>query len=170
MQQVGFFENSGVRLPEFEEPALDQFATTDAFGEVARERADVRSRTHYMLPFPDAPPAAPARSVAEEVRDLREDRAVRLAVPLREVTQGIQPILLLVVAVVAQVEHRPGVDAVGQQQVPVKRPVERVVHHDVPEQQPLRELERGKRPEHLDVEHQRRGARIFETAQLDVQL
>ena len=32
MQQVGFFE--GVDLPEFDEPALDQFATTDAFGEV----------------------------------------------------------------------------------------------------------------------------------------
>ena len=34
MQQVGFFENGGTRLPEFDEPALDQFTTTDAFGEV----------------------------------------------------------------------------------------------------------------------------------------
>ncbi len=32
MQQVGFFD--GVDLPEFDEPALDQFATVDAFGEV----------------------------------------------------------------------------------------------------------------------------------------
>ena len=32
MQEVGFFE--GVDLPEFDEPALDQFATVDAFGEV----------------------------------------------------------------------------------------------------------------------------------------
>ncbi len=28
--------------------------------EVARDGVDVRSRTHYMLPFPDAPPVAPA--------------------------------------------------------------------------------------------------------------
>ena len=34
MQQGGFFENGGTRLPEFDEPALDQFTTTDAFGEV----------------------------------------------------------------------------------------------------------------------------------------
>ena len=32
MQEVGFFD--GVDLPEFDEPALDQFATVDAFGEV----------------------------------------------------------------------------------------------------------------------------------------
>ncbi len=28
--------------------------------EVARDGAEVRSRTHYLLPFPDAAPAAPA--------------------------------------------------------------------------------------------------------------
>ena len=85
--------------------------------------------------------AAAARSVPEEVRDLHEDRAVGPAIPLREEAYRIQPILLLVVAVVAQVEHRPGVDAVGQQQVAVERPVERVVLQDVAQQQPLGELE-----------------------------
>ena len=34
MQEAGLFRNGDVRLPEFDEPALDQFATTDAFGEV----------------------------------------------------------------------------------------------------------------------------------------
>ena len=34
MQEAGFFRDGDVRLPEFDEPALDQFATTDAFGEV----------------------------------------------------------------------------------------------------------------------------------------
>lgn len=34
MQEAGFFRDGGVRLPEFDEPALDQFTTTDAFGEV----------------------------------------------------------------------------------------------------------------------------------------
>ena len=33
MQEAGFFRGD-TRLPEFDEPALDQFATTDAFGEV----------------------------------------------------------------------------------------------------------------------------------------
>ena len=34
MREAGFFRDGGVRLPEFDEPALDQFTTTDAFGEV----------------------------------------------------------------------------------------------------------------------------------------
>ena len=34
MQEAGLFRDGDVRLPEFDEPALDQFATADAFGEV----------------------------------------------------------------------------------------------------------------------------------------
>ena len=67
----------------------------------------------------------------------------RLEKPIVDpITVGItmDPVSLLIPIVVADVEHRAGIDAIGEQEVEAEFLVKAVVLADVPEQKPVCEL------------------------------
>ena len=60
---------------------------------------------------------------------------------VQRVVVGIEDqVALLVAVVVADEEHRPGIDPVGEQHIRPQFPAERVVFHDVAQEEPIGEL------------------------------
>ena len=69
------------------------------------------------------------------------------------ITHLVEPVELLIVIIVPNVEHGASIDPVGRQEVQTERVVKRIELGDVPEQQTLGELIGCERAEELDVEY-----------------
>ncbi len=108
-------------------------------------------------------PAVMAGLIAKQVGNLAKEGSIgthqvggkkpRIAMVQRVVVGIEDQVALLVAVVVANEEHRPGIDPVGEQHVRPQFPAERVVFHDVAQEKPIGELVSRLRPVDLHIEH-----------------